>query len=326
MAEPLEVSPELQAEDAPAAGEVLAAGAVLWRPAGSGAQVAVIHRPKYDDWSFPKGKADPGEHLLLAAVREVAEETGIRVNLGRRLPLVRYLVNGVPKRVDYWVATADPTVGGGFTAGTEVDELVWLPAGTASRQLSYQRDAETLADFRRGPRRTVPLILVRHASAGSKSDWHKSDTSRPLDSRGRIDARTLADLLRCFGVSRVVSSPAERCVATVRPYAAATGGRVEAEPAFEVIKKKGVADELAAAKAMAQLAAVDQPVIVCAHRENLPLLFGAACAELGTAAPEIRPLRKGEFLVLHRESGRLAAAERYHPDGRSLTVSARAAA
>ena len=77
------------AADGVRADEVRAAGAVLWRPAGGGSQVALVHRPKYDDWSFPKGKLDPGEHVLLAAVREVAEETGLRVTLGRRLPPVR---------------------------------------------------------------------------------------------------------------------------------------------------------------------------------------------------------------------------------------------
>src|ERR1700756_1760886 len=91
--------------DQAAADEVRAAGAVLWRPAGAGAQVALVHRPKYDDWSFPKGKLDPGEHVLLAAVREVAEETGLRVKLGRRLPSVRYAGEGLRKRVDYWAAT-----------------------------------------------------------------------------------------------------------------------------------------------------------------------------------------------------------------------------
>src|SRR5580693_10587153 len=92
--------------DLPAADEVRAAGAVLWRPAGPGVQVALVHRPKYDDWSFPKGKLEPGEHVLLAAVREVAEETALEVTLGRRLPPVQYVSGEVSKRVDYWVATA----------------------------------------------------------------------------------------------------------------------------------------------------------------------------------------------------------------------------
>jgi 8-oxo-(d)GTP phosphatase len=301
-----------------AADEIRAAGAVLWRPAGAGAQVALVHRPKYDDWSFPKGKLEPGEHVLLAAVREVAEETGLRVTLGRRLPPVRYLGGSLPKRVDYWAATAaaDP---GSFVPNDEIDEVAWIAASSVAARLSYQRDAETLAAFRAGPMRTVPLILLRHASAGRKADWRKGDQSRPLDARGANDAEALAGLLSCFasagatgvpGVTRVISSPAERCLATVSPYAARAGVEIETEPALEVIKD-GMGDDPEAAKIVAQLASAEQPVIICAHRENLPLLLDAACAELGADWPLVDPLRKGEFLVLHRADRKLAALERY---------------
>jgi 8-oxo-dGTP diphosphatase len=298
-----------------AADEVKAAGAVVWRPAGSGVQVALVHRPKYDDWSFPKGKLFPGEHVLLAAVREVAEETGLAVTLGRHMPEVRYDTAAGPKRVDYW-AGAVAAAPAGFTPNAEVDQLTWVAASAAGARLSYPRDGQTLATFRAGPLRTVPLILVRHASAGSKSQWRRDDRSRPLDTRGKKVARTLADLMRCFGTGRVLSSPAERCVATVRPYAALAGVEVEIEPAFEVAKKAPVADP-EAAKAMAVLAATDKPVVVCGHRENMPFLLDAACAELGADSPPVKPLRKGEFLVLHRADGKLAAIERYHPGGRS---------
>ncbi len=303
--------------DHQAAAEVRAAGAVIWRPAGRGAQVVLVHRPKYGDWSFPKGKLEPGEHVLLAATREVAEETGLQVVLGRRLPAVRYLNDDVPKLVDYWAATVDAAPGG-FSPNGEIDAVTWASTTAAAARLSYQRDVETLAEFRTAPPKTVPLIFVRHASAGSKSDWNGSDETRPLDSRGKKDAKLLAALLRCFAtVSRVVSSPAERCVATVRPYARAAGAPVQTEPALLSGKGDGPM-EPAAAKVIAELAAVREPAVVCAHRENLPELMEAACAELGAPgqARDVRPLRKGEFLVLHRAGGTLAALERYHVDGR----------
>ncbi len=302
--------------DGGAAEEVRAAGAIVWRPAGRGAQVALIHRPKYDDWSFPKGKLLDGEHVLLAATREVAEETGLVVTLGRRLPPERYDV-AIPKRVDYWTATVG-SASAGFSPTAEVDELAWVAASAAGRRLSYPRDMQTLASFRAGPLHTVPLILVRHASAGNKSRWRKDDRSRPLDARGKKDASMLAALLRCFGTGRVVSSPAERCIATVRPYAALAGTEVEVEvePALEMAKKAAAADP-EAAKAIAVLAGADEPVVVCAHRENMPFLLDAACAELGADCPSVKPLRKGEFMVLHRADGKLAAIERYHPGGGS---------
>ena len=319
--------------DRRAADEVRAAGAVLWRPAGRGTQVAVIHRPKYDDWSFAKGKVDPGEHVLLAVVREVAEETGLQVTLGRRLHPVQYVDEGVPKRVDYWVARPDEG-SPGFAANTEVDELHWLAVSAAKAWLSYPRDVETLAEFSAGPKQTFPLILVRHASAGTKSTWRKDDLSRPLDSGGKKEAKLLASLLRCFGISRILSSPAERCAATVRPYAAAAGREVEIEPAFVVIKgdasgagkgsgKNATSVKPEAAKVAAQLATADLPVIICAHRENLSVLLDAACAELGAESPAGRPLRKGEFLVLHRAGGKLAAVERHHPGDWLLSLIAR---
>jgi 8-oxo-dGTP pyrophosphatase MutT (NUDIX family)/phosphohistidine phosphatase SixA len=311
--------------DHQAAEEIRAAGAVLWRPAGRGIQVALIHRPKYDDWGLPKGKLESGEHRLLAAVREVSEETGLQVTLGPPLPPVRYLVDGQPKVVDYWAAGV-PATAAAFTPNHEVDRLDWVALTQAWARLSYDHDIALLADFSAMPRPTVPLILVRHASAGAKSDWRKDDALRPLDSRGKQQARMLAALLRCFGSGRVLSSPAERCLATVRPFAAAIGATVEAVPEFGLpsgkLKKSdraATAAELAltAAASATALAAGDQPVIVCAHRENMPVLLAASCAQLGAGEPAEPPLRKGGFLVLHRAAGRLAGAERHHPeDGR----------
>jgi len=309
--------------------ELRAAGAVVWRPVrgGNGVQVAVVHRPKYDDWSLPKGKLETGEHVLLAAVREVAEEAALRVTLGRRLPAVRYVAAGMPKRVDYWVATAAEALS--FEPGDEIDDMAWVAADVAAARLSYERDVATLAEFSSGPRESVPLILIRHASAGSKADWPGDDASRPLDSGGAGDARALAELLRCFGAGRVVSAPAERCIATVRPYAESIGAVVETEAAFDVGGRdsRGASDGRDgrdggdgsdAATAMGRLAADNRPVVVCAHRENMPALLDAACAALGAQRPVGKPLRKAEFAVLHRAAGTLAALERYHPDGDAL--------
>src|SRR3954467_13891342 len=110
---------------APANKTVLAAGAVLWRASDDGAEpeVAVVHRPRYDDWSLPKGKVDAGEHVLTAAVREIREEPGFEVVVGPRGPPTHYPVREGTKRVDYWMVRA---VGGSFTPNDEVDELRWL--------------------------------------------------------------------------------------------------------------------------------------------------------------------------------------------------------
>ena len=296
--------------DRPASEQIRAAGAVVWRDAPGGIQIAVVHRPKYDDWTLPKGKCEPGEHVLLTAVREVEEETGQRVILGRRLQPSYYKVDGRPKRVDYWAGhSVDPAAP--FVPGNEVDDLAWLPVATAARRLTYERDVAVLEEFAGGPALTVPLIVLRHASAGSRSSWGGADLARPLDARGAADADRLAWLLCCFGVGRVVSSAAERCVATVRPFAALTGAKIEIEPLFTV----GVqaAAEAVALRA-AELAMADGPVVTCAHRENLPLLLAAVTARLDARPPRGRPLRKGRFWVLHvTAGGALAGAERHHP-------------
>ncbi|MFH9723267.1 NUDIX hydrolase [Streptomyces sp. NPDC017254] len=122
---------------------ILAAGCVLWRPAlsGHGIEIALVHRPKYDDWSHPKGKRKRGEPAEACALREVQEETGRRCALGPRLPTVHYTVDGRPKTVEYWSARA---LDGTFTPSHEVDHLVWLPPAAARARLTQPRDRELL--------------------------------------------------------------------------------------------------------------------------------------------------------------------------------------
>jgi 8-oxo-(d)GTP phosphatase len=302
--------------DAPEAGEIHAAGMVLWRPSGSGREVALVHRPRYDDWSFPKGKLEHGEHPLLAAVREVAEETGLRATLGRPLPTARYQDRGGrPKRVDYWAGRPVPDDPDTFRSGHEVDAVDWLPVPAARGRLSYPRDALILDDFAAGAAETEPLILLRHASAGAKESWPGDDLDRPLDARGAAVSDELALLLSCYGSGRVITSAAERCVATVRPYAAMTGAKLEIEPALAVghsglgLVPEDAAE--AAAELVSRVIGDGLPAVVCAHRENLERLLAAAGAALGADPPSGHPLHKGAFWVLHVADGCLAAAEQH---------------
>ena len=303
------------ADRGPQVRPIRSAGAVVWRHGPDGGSVLLVHRERYNDWTFPKGKREPGEHVLATAVREVQEETGYRVVLGRPLGQIRYTSSGYPKVVDYWAATAadSPDDTGGFAPNDEVDKIEWVPLAAAPARLSYSRDSGVLAGFAAGPPVTVPVILLRHARAGRRQDWPGQDLDRPLDTRGAADAERLAPLLAASGRCAVVSSAAARCVATVRPYAALTGTAIEADPQLTAERGDGVtAEQKARAEAAA---AAGRPVILCAHRENLPGMLAAACARLGAVVPAGRPLRKGAWRVLHTAAGRLAGAEQHEVTG-----------
>jgi 8-oxo-dGTP pyrophosphatase MutT (NUDIX family)/phosphohistidine phosphatase SixA len=302
--------------DAGADDEIRAAGCVVWRPAAAGHDVALVHRSRYDDWSLPKGKREPGEHVLETAVREVAEETGIAVVLGRRLRSTHYRTGGRPKVVDYWAAR--PAVAGplaDFVPNDEVDLLEWLPVPAARARLSYAHDADVLDDFASGPADTVPCILLRHATAGRKDTWPEDDLLRPLDAEGARQAERLARPLGCYARGRVISSPAQRCVATVEPYAALAGLPVEIEPAFLTGAAAQVppGGMLRARQVIEDLAEAPVPVVICAHRENLPMFLDWVCTRLGAKVPDGSPLAKGDFWVLHIGAGTVVCAERHRP-------------
>lgn len=295
---------------------VRAAGAVLWRDTGRGREIALVHRPRYNDWTLPKGKLDEGEHVLVAAVRETVEETGVTPRLGRRLATQRYWKSGWPKQVDWWAATPAPGTTAQFTPTAEVDAVEWLPAAEARARLTYPSDVRVLDDFLHGPAQTVPLVLLRHASAGNKNEWHDYDLLRPLDEAGRAHARAVADILAVFGPLRVVSSTAARCLETVVPYAAAHGVEIRTEHTFTVgVLRSGAQayDPQAARQTMRALVEERQPTLVCTHGELVADLMAEAAAQTGAPARSRWALRKGAFWVVHRDAkdGSLVAVEHH---------------
>jgi 8-oxo-dGTP diphosphatase len=294
---------------------IRAAGAVAWRPGPDGDEVLLVHRAKYDDWSLPKGKQEPDEPLPLTATREVLEEAGAVITLGRRLAPVRYKVNGNPKQVDFWAAQVT-AMDDAAVPNAEVDKIAWLPVAAALRRVSYKQDVAVLTDFAAGVCDTTPFILLRHARAVPRSDWKGDDAARPLDKSGAVDAGLLAGVLACFAPQAlVVSSPAVRCLDTVRPYADLTGSPVRPEDSLRALSRSASANP---ASLIYALIVGRDPAIVCAHRENLPFLLEAALVVTGTGADgnqvpasARRPLPKGGLLVLHLSGETLAAIDRY---------------
>jgi 8-oxo-(d)GTP phosphatase len=286
---------------------VHAAGAVAWRQGPSAVEVLLIHRPRYDDWTLPKGKREPGEHMLINAVREVFEETGTRLTLGRRLRGTRYPYLDKTKEVDYfagYIVSDDPAA----VPNDEVDQVQWMPVADAIDLASYDHDMSVLRDFARKSPDTVPLIVVRHASAGSKKHWDADDLDRPLDEAGSADAQAMAALLATFapGPARVLSSPALRCVDTVRPYAALAAAGVEVNDALS--KTTGPALRVPLIR---DLVASAKPVVVCAHRENVASIVTEACQALEAPVPEDMALPKAGLWVLNVAAGTLTSADRY---------------
>jgi 8-oxo-dGTP pyrophosphatase MutT (NUDIX family)/phosphohistidine phosphatase SixA len=251
---------------------IRAAGGVLWRHAADARraiEVAVIHRPRYDDWSLPKGKVASGESELEAAVREVLEETGFHVRVGRPLGVTRYTketVNGPRQKVvRWWGMQAE---GGGFSPTREVDELVWLSPDRAAAQLTRATDIEVLERFAAVPGPTRTVLLVRHASAGARGSWRGDDRDRPLDECGVAQADELVRMLSRFEVGRIVSADLRRCTETVALLAEAFGRSIEPAPVVSEAGYPGNEDEAMAL--VRELGDAEHDAVVCSQGEVIP--------------------------------------------------------
>lgn len=280
---------------------VRAAGGVVVRGEGDGQRIALIHRPKYDDWSLPKGKLLDGEDEVVAALREVEEETGLRCRLVDDVGAVTYADrNGRPKVVRYWTMTPEE---GTFRPGDEVDELRWVSRAEAIALLSYPHDRDLLRSALELGVRT-PVYVVRHAKAGSRQGWDGPDEERPITRRGRKQAARLVGRFRGVEVARVLSSPFLRCVQTVEPLARSRGLPVELAPELA----EGV-DLRAAAEFLRRLDGA--PVVVCGHGREIEAIVRTFEAE-GTDVEGNRGLAKGSVWVLERHGDRVLSA-RYLP-------------
>lgn len=307
-----------------------AAGTVLWRRHKGRLLVALIHRQRYDDWSWPKGKLDEGEDWPVAAARETQEETGLAVRLGPVLPGSSYpltVADGRPavKEVRYWSAVP---VGGDGRLRHEVDSVAWLTPEKAQRRLTYERDREQLAALVEAETqrrlRTWPLVVVRHAKAVPRKQWSKADWRRPLDERGARESAALVPLLRAYAVERVVTSSATRCILTVKPYARSAKLKIHSTA---VLSEEGFEDRPhAAAKRFAAILSHGDAAAVCTHGPVLPPLLTRLAELADPKLPGVREalatsarenLEKGEILVAHMatrgKSAHVVAVERHTP-------------
>jgi len=256
-------------------GVVRAAGGLIVRQKPEGSlELVVVHRPAYDDWTFPKGKLQAGEREEHTAIREVEEETGMRVRLERALGSTKYNDHrGRRKIVHYWVMRA---LDGHFRPSREVDDLRWVSVRQASSLLSYNHDRALLrglgdidgavitAGGERQGRASLrnqmssTIYLVRHARALARSEWADPDEQRPLNKAGRRQAEELVQRLSPFSFARILTSPHVRCRETVEPLARAR--RMPVENAEQLAENTDADDVLAFIKTLGV-----KPAVLCSH-------------------------------------------------------------
>ncbi|HEY0187385.1 MAG TPA: NUDIX hydrolase [Cellulomonas sp.] len=314
---------------------VEAAGALVWRVRQGRLQVVLVHRPRYHDWSWPKGKLEPGEHAITAAAREVEEETGLTTVLGQPLPTLHYaLADGRPKRVRYWAAQPAGRPDGAalharppaeHASKDEIDRTRWFDIEEAYRRLTRPDDRGPLDALvhahEHGRLDTRALVVVRHGRARGRASWGREEATRPLTPAGKRQAEALVPVLSAFGVAAAVTSPWRRCRATMAPYLAAAG--LTAEDCDELTEQQHAEAPAGAATVVTRLLGGTGDLAVCTHRPVLPTVVAvlgeharrAAREQLPTVDPYLRP---GDVLVAHVSTAadgtpRVEAVERHTP-------------
>lgn len=312
--------------EGPGRGLILAAGCVLWRVGPEGLEVLLVHRPRYDDWSWPKGKLEAGETFAQAAVREVAEETGLSARLGVPLPTARYrLGDTTDKEVRYWAAAGGPGQAPAAPMPLEVDESRWVPATDAATMLSRRGDRvqleAVLTAHTSHTLDTWPFLVLRHGYARPRHLWAREDAERPLLEAGLAQATQLVPLLAAYAPEHLVSSPWVRCLQTMQPFAEQAGLKVRTKNKLSEHGHRR--DRPGTGRLVKKCLGRSVPTLVCTHRPVLGtvlgVLAGHATAGLSADIPRRDPfLEPGEILVAHvaRASGRIVAIERHQPDGR----------
>jgi len=285
---------------------IRAAGALLWRETQERAiEIALIHRPRYDDWTLPKGKIEEGETALQCAYRELVEETGIKASFTRQLGSIDYMENGEGKRVIFWAAHCALNAST-FIANEEVDQLRWLPSEEAIELSTYQSDREMIANFQSQEQRTDTLIILRHAKALERGDWDEPDSQRTLNEVGFDQAQLLIKHLEPFAIDEVYTSDYTRCVQTVTPLAHARGLSITAVPSLnEETFEQDPMRAVAFANALKQ---DEKNILICSHNPVIPtMLRGILNTKLKNK--DLIKLEPGDAWIVHRVKGEIVGLD-----------------
>ena len=282
---------------------IQAAGAVLWRKSDiSQLEIAVIHRPRYDDWSLPKGKVESGESHISAGYREIQEETGYESTFGPEIGTVVYKLEGAPKEVRYWAAAA--TLKTGTPNPKEVDEVLWLAPKKAKEKLTNKDERAIVDFFLEFGADTFPIILLRHAKALKRTEWDGDDGDRPLEHRGQLQAKRLLPIYLPYGISEVHTSDALRCIETIDLMARL----IEKTPIFSAdLSEYGYAkDREAPLDYVQDLKNRGISAIVCSHNPIIPKVVQKLVGKKYFKSMD-RELEPAQAIVLHCRAGEVVA-------------------
>ena len=285
--------------------EIQAAGAIVWRRNESDAiEIALVHRPKYDDWSIPKGKVEGEESLIACAYREVVEETGFAVRFGQSIGSVHYEVNGLRKSVTYWSARLLGEQG--KPNPEEVDAVRWMSCEEAKEQLGRDSDRQIVETFQSIEPDTKPLILLRHAKAIERQEWAGEDTDRPLSSLGERQAKRMLTNFLPFAVEEIHSSSAVRCYESITPLA--RGLNVDFFFTDSLTEEVFHKNNERPFKYVQRLLVNDFTTLVCSHNPILPSIVSAFVDKFGVEVPSTK-LEPGDAWVAHHVEREVVAID-----------------
>ena len=285
---------------------IAAAGVVLWRRLTEDLlQVALIHRPRYDDWSFPKGKVELGESEISTAFREAFEETGYECTFGPELCTVEYLVGEIKKTVRYWSAQAigEPAP---VMDPSDVDQLIWLTIEDGYVKLSRAGDIEVLKSFEKFGADTIPLVLLRHGKAIAREEWFGDDGDRPLAQLGQIQAMRMLSRYLPFGITEIHTSDAVRCYETVTPMARSLS--LDMIYWSELSEYAFAKDKKAAINVVNDIIESEARAFVCGHNPVLPGIVKKFIGKKSFKELE-HGLLPGEAWILHHRDGEIVAID-----------------
>jgi len=285
---------------------IRAAGAVLWRySANKKIEIALVHRPRYDDWSLPKGKVEEKESHIACAYREVLEETGYASIFGPQIGQAMYKVPEGKKVVRYWSAQAigEPV---GTIDKNEIDEILWLEVKEARKKLTVDDDRAIVDFFIEFGVQTTPLVLLRHAKALKRDEWDGEDSDRPLDNLGQLQAKRLLPQFYPYSISEIHSSDAYRCMQTVEDLTRALD--LNTIIGLDLSEDMYSKDKEAALDYVSTLMQEGNRAVICSHNPILPKVLKKLVGKKYFKELDSK-LEPAEAWVIHHRDGEVVSVD-----------------